>query len=72
MADDLNEIERQLLEYLASKPKGAKVLICEPHLSTVAGWLALDTRRLLTDVYEGPGGCRTARITDAGRALVNG
>ncbi len=65
----MDEAERQLLEYLASFPKG-RSLVCVPDLAAAAKRLALDSRRLLSDVYEGPEGCVTAAITQAGREAI--
>jgi hypothetical protein len=65
----MDEAERQLLEYLSGLPRG-RALVCEPHLAAAALRMCLRTDRLVTDVYEGPEGCVTVMISQAGRAAL--
>lgn len=67
MNDDLDDAEHQLLQYLE---RSGYSLICEPNLAQAARRLSLNPGRFITDVYEGPEGCMTARISEAGRAVL--
>lgn len=65
----LDEAERQLLEYLADQPRGIG-LVCEPNLRAAVDRLIFKEPRLLGSVYDGGSGYLAA-ISDAGRSVVS-